>query len=286
MSQWYTINFIYQLIPYICNMNVAVAILSKNPCRGTLDFASLIALKTKYDTYLVIDEKVDAKTMYRAKVNIVNYDDEHCKEHGYINSNIGDDVTHIKKNPIAYDKALLHFAKIDTKYDFVFFIEDDVFFSDPLALNSLIDKYGNYDLVVGNNNKKHDDVMDWHWKYIVDKIEPPYYYSMVCACGMSRKMLDTINDYVTKNKYLFYIEAMFNTLAMQNKLLVAEVFELKSIVWLGNWGLDEFVLLPMNLFHPVKEPDNHKLLRELVRGMISRGHKAQNNLPEFIKDLM
>jgi hypothetical protein len=55
---------------------------------------------------------------------------------------------------------------------------------------------------------------------------------------------------------------------------------------LGDWGLDEFVLLPENLFHPIKEPNNHHLLRDAVNGMIHRGHKPQNNLPEFIKQLM
>jgi hypothetical protein len=270
-------------------MNVAVAILCKNPSRGTLDFASLIGIKTKFNVYVVVDDiidTIDAKKLYRPKVTFINYKDIVCVDNGYINSNIGADVTHIKKNPIAYDKALLHFCKLDTSYDFVWFLEDDVFLTDANVLNTLTDKYSKYDLVVGNNNLKEDNVMDWHWRHIVDKIEPPYYFSMVSACAMSRKMLDTINDYVTKNNTLFYIEAMFNTLAMQNKLSVAEVFELKSIVWMGNWGVDEFVLLPTNLFHPVKEPDNHHLLRDLVRNMIGRGYKPQNNLPDFIKELM
>jgi hypothetical protein len=267
-------------------MNVAVAILTKYPSRGTLDFASLIGLKTKLDTYVISDEKVDLKTTHRSKLTIIHIDDQTCIDNGYINSNIGNDVTHIKKNPIAYDKALLYFAKMETKYDFVWFLEDDVFMSDALVLETLTEKYSIYDLVVGNNNKKEDEIMDWHWKHIFGKTEAPYYHSMVCACGMSRKMLDTINNYVNEKNTLFYIEAMFNTLAMNNDLIVAEVFELKSIVWLGNWGLDEFVLLPTNLFHPVKEPDNHNLLRDVVRGMINRGYKPKNNLPEFIKELM
>jgi hypothetical protein len=267
-------------------MNVAVAILTKYPSRGTLDFASIIGLKTQFDTYVISDNEIDLTTIYRAKVTTIYIKDQTCIDNGYINSNIGNDVTHIKKNPIAYDKALLHFARLDTKNDFVWFLEDDVFMSNALTLNTLTEKYSIYDLVVANNTKKEDDVMDWHWKHIIDKTEPPYYSSMVCACGMSRKMLDTINDYVTEKNTLFYIEAMFNTLAMNKDLVVAEVFELKSIVWLGAWGLDEFVLLPTNLFHPVKEPDNHQLLRDVVKGMINRGHKPQNNLPDFIKELM
>jgi hypothetical protein len=269
-------------------MKVAIVFLTKTPSKGTLDFASIIGLKTNFSVFVISDDKIDVDLPFykRSKVKVIHIDDEECKSSGYINSNIGDNVTHIKKNPIAYDKALYQFAFIDTNYDFVWFLEDDVFALNPSVFVNLTEKYSIYDLVVPNNIEKTDNVMDWHWKHIFDKIEPPYYHSMVCACGMSRAMLDTINDYVCEKNTLFYIESMFNTLAMQKGLTVAEVFELKTIVWMGEWGLDDFVLLPENLFHPIKEPNNHHLLRDAVNGMINRGHKPQNNLPEFIKQLM
>jgi hypothetical protein len=269
-------------------MKVAIVFLSKTPNKGTLDFASIVAHKTTYDVHVISDDLIDTELneFKRSKVKVIHITDEECLHSGYINSNIGDNVTHIKKNPIAYDKALYEFAFLNPYYDFVWFLEEDVFVLNASVFTTLTEKYSIHDLVVANNFEKTDNVMDWHWKHIFNKIEPPYYHSMVCACGMSRAMLDTIHDYVSEKNTLFYIESMFNTLAMQRNLTVAEAFELKTIVWLGDWGLDEFVLLPENLFHPIKEPNNHHLLRDAVNGMIHRGYKPKNNLPEFIKLLM
>jgi hypothetical protein len=105
---------------------------------------------------------------------------------------------------------------------------------------------------------------------------------MVCACGMSRKLLDEIKKYVKRNNTLFYIEVMFNTLAMQARLKVTDVKELKSIVWMGDWDIDEFLLLPNNIFHPRKDIGNHKNLRIEIKDAIDEKYIPLNRLPEFL----
>jgi hypothetical protein len=105
---------------------------------------------------------------------------------------------------------------------------------------------------------------------------------MVCACGISKKLLKAIDKYVQQKNELFYIEVMFNTLAHHNKLKVKDVFELKSIVWMGNWGLDEFLLLPNNIFHPKKELDKFESYRRKIANAKRNKYEPINNLPGFL----
>jgi hypothetical protein len=76
---------------------------------------------------------------------------------------------------------------------------------------------------------------------------------------------------------------MFNTLALQKGLKVIDTPELKSIVWQGNWGLDEFILLPNNIFHPRKDIHNHYILRGYIEYAKLHEYKPKNNLPHFLK---
>jgi hypothetical protein len=79
---------------------------------------------------------------------------------------------------------------------------------------------------------------------------------------------------------------MLNTIAMQSGLKVQDAFELKSVVWNGDWGLDEFVLLPNNVFHPMKNIETHHNFRELIKVTKKTNFKPKNKLPNFIKELM
>lgn len=248
--------------------------------------AFLEELHTKLNVNVVQMCDSDEGIIYSEKVSVMHFPDSVCREHGYINSNIGDSHTHIRKNPIALDKALYYLCELD-KSDFVFIIEEDCFVPFPLTIQNLFDNYGKSDLVVANNFYNDGSAMDWHWSNVYPLIQPPYYYSMVCAVGVSRKMLDCIKKYKEENNTLLYCEVMFNTLAMQNNLNVICAFELLSVVWMGDWGIDEFLLLPDNIFHPRKDIENHKALRvELTEGILSRRKPSKNRLPPFITDLM
>ena len=109
---------------------------------------------------------------------------------------------------------------------------------------------------------------------------------MVCAMGISKNVFKEIKDFVRKKKTLFFIEVLFNTIAKQNKLKVIDAFEFKSIVWVGEWGLDEFLLLPLNVFHPIKNIDEHQNLRESINDFKGSNYIPTNKLPIFIKNLM
>jgi hypothetical protein len=263
----------------------------------TLDFANEIAIAKFAQVYIVSDEETVPNGVNLNEVNGINWvmapkgntvihfmKDITCVDTGYIGCNISETATHIKKEVIAYDKFLWIFAKNKFgDFDNIWVFEDDCFIPSIDALISLNEKYKNFDLVTANNFLKSDNLFDWHWSHIVDKIEPPYYYSMVCAAMFSKKLLAEIKSYADTNKRLFYLEAMFNTIAMQKKLAVIDAKELKSIVWMGEWGIDEFVQLPNNIFHPIKDFEKHKEFRKDIKTAKTVGYKPAKELPDFLK---
>ena len=267
-------------------MKTAVVFLTTTPKAGTIDFAALVKEQRNADVFIMADTD-ERILMGHSDVTTIQIADSECVQHGYFNS-MHLPTTHIKKNPVAFDKFLYYFCKLDKMYDYVWFFEDDVFIPSVDTLKYLNDKYNSNDLVIANNFCKSDSILDWHWKHIFNKvgIEPPYYYSMACAGGLSRKMLQTIKQYVDKQKTLFFLEVMLNTIAMKNNLSICTPLELKTIVWQGRWDLDEFLLLPNNVFHPKKNIDEHKKYRVEIADAISRAHVPEDNLPDFVKKAM
>lgn len=260
----------------------AVVFLTKSPQKGTTDFAKKVAADTEFKVFVVIDDWDEFGET--EGVTQIQIPDEICLRSGYHSTMTKDSV--LNKNPIAWDKFVYYFCKIDTSFDFLWVFEDDVFVPSVGTIVNLHNKYGGYDLVTPNNFKREGNAMDWHWKHVIDKIEPPYYFSMVCAMGISKSVLNAIRGFVDAKNTLFFNEIMFNTLAMQNDLNVIAPLELKSIVWLGNWGIDDWLLLPDNVFHPHKHIDEHQWYRDFIKEVRLTYYLPKNNLPLFIKDLM
>lgn len=258
----------------------AVVFLTKEPNENTLNFAIDVRAETNFDVFIIIDDTTKYYGKSFKDINIFQLPDAVCSP--YINCTYIENGTQLKKTPNAWDKFLYHFCE-NVNYDFVWVFEDDVFIPSVETIEELDEKYNSFDLVTPNNFYKGDFVMDWHWPNIIDKIQAPYFYSMVCGMGISRKCLAEVKKYAHANNSLFYHEVMFNTLAMQARLKVAAAFELRSIVWQGKWGIDEFLLLPNNVFHPIKDLDSHPILRKQIRMTIDSGYSPVNNLPDFLK---
>jgi|688.fasta_scaffold173799_1 hypothetical protein len=263
----------------------AIVFLCKTPHKNTIDFAVTLGEQQDFDIYIVVDDMTPLETV--ENVRFIQISDIECITTGYFNSNINDSATHIKKNPIAWDKFCLHFCEKDKSYDYVWVFEDDVFIPSADTIRNLHEGYSKYDLVVPNNECKEDlTVLDWHWKHIIGKTRPPFHYSMVCAMGLSKGVLKVVREYVFQRKTLFYIEVMFNTLSMQRGLHVIAPLELKSIVWEGEWDMDEFIQLPNNVFHPRKDIENHPKLREQIIICTAENYIPQKELPQFILNVM
>ena len=271
-------------------MKTAIVFLCKEINAETLAFSNEVAISKIGKVYLVSDETerlyafdemntlIDS-TFPASKIYVK---DSICERDGYVGCNIDGNSTHIKKKVIAYDKFLWAFCNKLTSFDNVWVFEDDCFIPSVEALGLLNLEYSKADLVTANNIEKKDKIPDWHWAKIFDKIEAPYFHSMVCGAMFSSKMLKAIKEFVDKNKTLFHIEAMFNTLAAHHKLKIRVAKELKTIVWQGEWNLDHVVQRPNNIFHPIKDLAKHKELRKDLKTAITIGYMAKIKLPDFV----
>ena len=269
--------------------NLAISFLCKDLQPETYNFGEKIRSQLGLPVYYVIDSCIipDFVTV-EALPDMVVISDSTCVEAGFQNCMVtGQKVnTVLSKNPISYDKMLFYFCRRELSIDFLFVFEDDVFIQSVETVANLMNGSSDFDLVTPNNFYKDDKVYDWHWNSVLDKIDPPYYFSMVSAFGLSRNLLNVIDEYVKKNNTLFFTEVMFNTLAMQNNLSVTDAFELKSVVWQGEWGINEFLLLPDNVFHPKKDLENFEEYRADILRLKDSRIPIENNLPPFIKELM
>lgn len=209
--------------------------------------------------------------------------DADCHKCGFINSMYAKGITHIQKNPVSLDKALMQLCR-DHDFDFVWLFEDDCFVPSADALQNLMDKYQGNDLVIREHKPKTTPSLEWHWKNIeAAKIPRPWFQSMACAVGLSRSMLNVIHNHATIHKTLFYHEVMFNTLADHHGLKICTPPELQTIAWQGAWGVDHVLQLPNNIFHPVPIP-NQDNLRELVKLAQKNSYQPADVLPAFLKE--
>ena len=166
----------------------------------------------------------------------------------------------INKKISGWDKAIFYFANINTNYNNVWFIEDDVFLYDENTLLNIDTKYNDSDLLTSTykeNSTGHKN--DWHWKKINIKLSPPYYYAMVCATRISKTLLSKIKDYATEYKTLFFLEALFPTLCKSNNLQYDIPDELHTIIYRKIYTIED--INKINLYHPVKDTTKHKLYR-------------------------
>ncbi len=261
-------------------LRTAVVFLVNEPHTNTLEFAMEVRSQSDFDVFLIIDDTEKYYGKSYKDVNIFQISDKACGP--YINCTYIENKTHLQKTPTAWDKFLYNFCE-NVNYDFVWVFEDDVFIPSVETIIALHEKYSGFDLVTPNNFLKNDNVMDWHWLNVYDKIGPPYYYSMTCGMGISARCLKEVKKYAHIQGSLFFHEVMFNTLAMQEGLKVKAAYELRSIVWQGKWDIDEFLLLPNNVFHPIKDLDKHPILRKQILMTKNSGYTPVDTLPEFLK---
>ena len=113
------------------------------------------------------------------------------------------------------------------------------------------------------------------WKVITEALD-------MLGYDVKHKVINAAG-WVPQNRRRVFIVALKRSHFSQE---VIDAFEFKSIVWVGEWGLDEFLLLPLNVFHPIKNIDEHQNLRESINDFKGSNYIPTNKLPIFIKNLM
>lgn len=204
-------------------MKSAICLLCVEPHPGHVKFLEKIS--GDYTKIMLCDRSTGGYTS--DIVQFITIDDNICSSEGYRNMNYC-----VPKNPSAWDKAIYYFCKIDPSYDYVWFLEDDVFVSSIHAVSNVDKIYGHADLLC----KENTIITDGHtsgWTHRFQALEHhplPWYISMICACRISRALLQKIKEYVDIHHTLFYLEIMVNTISMHHDLTVVNPIELRTIM--------------------------------------------------------
>jgi hypothetical protein len=215
---------------------------------------------TKYKIFIIVDDNNFDLSEFHNYNNIkfIKVEDEKCKINGYTHVNFSG----IKKDISGWDKALYYFSVENKDYEFIWFIEDDVFFYNEDTILKIDNQYIDEDLL---SNNYYDNIdgnnKDWpHWKRInIKEYLPPYYFGLMCSVRFSKNMFNFINKYANTNKKLFFLEVMFPTIAIKNNLKYAKPNELKNIHYRHDFKKED--INPNNLYHPVKGLNNHIYFR-------------------------
>ena len=162
---------------------------------------------------------------------------------------------------------MYYFNTNNIDYEYVWFIEEDVFIPHIYTILNIDNKYPNYDLLCNSNNynttPQGENIKKWNWYSYFKKycyLKPPYFTSMICAIRCSKKMLNTIHKYTVHYKTLFMDEVLFNTLAYRDNLSIKVVSELKNITWNNKF---KFNNIKNNLlYHPIKNTNTHNIYRK------------------------
>lgn len=225
-----------------------------------------------YHVYLLPD--AGDKLTEISGIQIISIDDAVAAEAGYY------DFTISFKKPsraMAWDKALYFFSRIESEYEYVWFIEDDVFIPSERILQQIDLAHPTADLISKDNIINTTGELDsWYWwKYVPsDLLPPPWSRSLVCATRLSRKLLYCLDQLIITSGQMLhidtaplrsqpfrapFIEFMFHTLSLARGLDIVTPKQLSHITWRREWKLNEISM--DHITHPIKDFLLHEVIR-------------------------
>ena len=239
-------------------MTNAIGLICIRPNEVWCDFLNKF---TSYTLHIIIDdESFDCEDFIQKYKNItfVKIDNSKCREAGVLNMNL-----HFsKKDCTAWEKAVYYFSYENNNYDFVWLLEDDVFIPGENSILNIDKQFINHDLLSNKCETNSAGKKDYwyNWQFIKMTYSLPHYRGMMCAIRMSKKMLNSIANYAKKNKTLFFLEAMFPTIAMKNNLQLGFPKELETIHFRHDFKKKD--INKASLYHPVKNLQQHIFFRD------------------------
>ena len=214
-------------------------------------------LKYGYKVFIMVDNNTIKYPSIIQNINILQMDDKKCIKFGYKNASAT-----LKKNPVTWDKVFYYFSNIDTNFNYIWFIEEDVFIPRFDLIKDLDEKYKNEDLICKQDIAEATDTIEWHWNRAKGKIEKPWYRSLLCCHRQSKRLMLKIKDYVDKNGTLLFLEFMVNTIAHNNNYNVKEINNLKTITWKKKYELEDIKM--NNFYHPMKNLKQQQEYRKIL----------------------
>jgi len=187
-------------------------------------------------------------------INDCDYTDQSCIDSGF------NKLTHTVKSPCAWDKAFLYIYTNWDKLkdvDYFYFIEDDVYTSDPQTFVDLISEASdlNYDLLSHWITSKPDFIKWPHWKQSPSHIKNPF-RSFNPFCRISNRLMVKILDERKEYNRFWYNEIMFISLAKQSNFKVCNWNNTSLSKYFGKFQYRPVISLANihdnKIYHPVK----------------------------------
>jgi hypothetical protein len=238
------------------NTKNCVCILTVNACDIWMNFLDKFV---NYDVYIVCDtNKVDYKRLYQTqypRVKVIQIVNSEADKFGFCNSSSA--ISPLQKVN-AWDKALYYFSVVNTSYEHVWFIEDDVYFYNEHTIVNIDNKYPDQDLLCNKIIPKSDDMKStwfWHWPLFTINLPEPHFRAMVCASRLSKKLLACIHNYANQNKSIFFLETLFPTVALHYNLKYDTPDEFTHVEYRHDWLAED--INTTHFFHPMKNLNSH-----------------------------
>jgi len=194
------------------------------------------------------------------RLYFLSFDDSVAAINGFWNSSYI-----IPKKTISWDKALFYFSKTNIDYDYVWYIEDDVYVPSKESLINLDLQYGeDVDLLCSSyalNDEGDVELDGWvHWNEHDNKVQKPWARGLQCICRMSKRLMNKIDEFVTEHKKLVFIELLFTSLARRHEMTVAMPLEFAEVDCCR--GLDVNTIDPNKIHHPIKDSKDQEMVRK------------------------
>jgi len=240
----------------------AICFLTKNTNNFNFSFAESLK-NDDYDIFICVDDNDCIIPNYNSnKITIIRIYNNESELNGFTGS-----VVYTLDRACSRDKALYYFCKINTDYDYIWFLEEDVFIPNKDTIRFIDKKYTNEDLLSSINEIKlsqNDNIYFWqHWWRNENKIEFPWAHSMISAVRVSKTLLKYILEFATINKFLLFDELLFNTITLHNNLHINTPIELSNIIFsFDDVNIDK--IDPSFLYHPIRNINKQTELRKHI----------------------
>ena len=176
--------------------NNAICFMTRHADNILIEFA--IECSEYNDVYVVVDDnnQVFDTIINTSKFKIIQINNDECANNEYTWS-----TWRFNQNITAWDKAFYYFCEKETKYDNVWFMEDDVFIPRPDILYNIDIKYGACDFLSSKFNYISNDTNSkdkrWATKILSAQtymLTPHIHWSLVCGMRCSKKLLELVKN--------------------------------------------------------------------------------------------
>jgi hypothetical protein len=237
-------------------------------CNVKSEWLNFLNSFENYDTYVMLDDPLPFYLQQIQKefpkVKILFANDNDCKDAGFTNMNFL-----MSKQVTSWERAVYHFSRVNTTYDNIWFLEDDIFINDENVLVNIDKKYPETDLLTSTCTTVQDPSTDgWHWHRIKIEFPPPHCRVMVCGVRVSSKLLSDISDYAIEHKTLFFLESLFATICLRNPNLTHIMpDEMNTIEYRYHWHTGNVYEKRNNIIHPIKEMADQIAFRKYIKSL-------------------